>query len=401
MGFIGSLLSDGKGSGFQAGGNGPETPVQNGATTDQATQLYGQTQNGLTQQQNFLNLLSQQGGLANQSNVFSQQQGLANQLQQQANGAGPNPVQAMLAQNTAANTANQAALMAGQRGVGGNAGLMARQAAMNGANNQQQMVGQAATLGAQQQLAAQQALMQQQQNLAGMATQQVGQQANALTGLNQATQSAQGNILGALGNQNSANVSLQNGKNSANAGMAGINAQGQQAIFGGLLGGAGSAMSNMKAHGGMITAPQQFADGGAVQLGAVPMPSLAAPVGNGPQSFAGNFLSGYGPSAVGSVQPPTQASAAPMTGSSALQKGSSDAMSGLIKAAPALLAASQGAVVPGQASVKGDSYKNDTVPAILSPGEVVIPRHVMQSKNPAEQAKKFVAAIMAKQGMQK
>ena len=39
----------------------------------------------------------------------------------------------------------------------------------------------------------------------------------------------------------------------------------------------------------------------------------------------------------------------------------------------------QGGAVPGQAQVPGDSAKNDTVHAQLSPGEVVIPRTMVQS----------------------
>lgn len=57
-----------------------------------------------------------------------------------------------------------------------------------------------------------------------------------------------------------------------------------------------------------------------------------------------------------------------------------------------------GGHVPGQASVDGDSYKNDTVPAMLSPGEVVIPRSVMQSDDAPKKAAKFVAAVLAKKG---
>ena len=38
----------------------------------------------------------------------------------------------------------------------------------------------------------------------------------------------------------------------------------------------------------------------------------------------------------------------------------------------------QGGVVPGQARVFGDSLANDTQPALLSPGEAVIPRSIMQ-----------------------
>jgi hypothetical protein len=39
-----------------------------------------------------------------------------------------------------------------------------------------------------------------------------------------------------------------------------------------------------------------------------------------------------------------------------------------------------GGHVPGQAEVSGDSPKNDTVPAMLSPGEYVVPR--TQAKSP-------------------
>jgi hypothetical protein len=58
------------------------------------------------------------------------------------------------------------------------------------------------------------------------------------------------------------------------------------------------------------------------------------------------------------------------------------------------MAAAQGAIVPGKAKVQGNSEKNDTVPAMLSPGEVVIPRDVMQSSDPVSGAAKFVAALL-------
>lgn len=54
-----------------------------------------------------------------------------------------------------------------------------------------------------------------------------------------------------------------------------------------------------------------------------------------------------------------------------------------------------GGPVPGKAKVSGNSLKNDNVQALLSPGEVVIPRSVMQSANPAEGAARFVAAVLA------
>jgi hypothetical protein len=49
----------------------------------------------------------------------------------------------------------------------------------------------------------------------------------------------------------------------------------------------------------------------------------------------------------------------------------------------------EGGEVPGVAEVPGDSYANDKVPAMLSPGEIVIPR----SHTTPDRAKEFVQAI--------
>jgi hypothetical protein len=49
--------------------------------------------------------------------------------------------------------------------------------------------------------------------------------------------------------------------------------------------------------------------------------------------------------------------------------------------------------------VHGDSIKNDTVPAMLSPEEIVIPRHIVLGPNAPEMAAKFVADVLAKKGM--
>lgn len=64
--------------------------------------------------------------------------------------------------------------------------------------------------------------------------------------------------------------------------------------------------------------------------------------------------------------------------------------------APAPVRARGGAApaeVPGKAKFKGDTRSNDTVPALLSPGEIVLPRTVAQSEDAPEKAKKFVEAI--------
>lgn len=54
-----------------------------------------------------------------------------------------------------------------------------------------------------------------------------------------------------------------------------------------------------------------------------------------------------------------------------------------------------GGVVPGGAPVAGDSPKNDVVPAMLSPKEVVLPRSITLSEDAPQKAAAFVAALMA------
>ena len=49
-----------------------------------------------------------------------------------------------------------------------------------------------------------------------------------------------------------------------------------------------------------------------------------------------------------------------------------------------------GGMVPGHAMVHGDSPKNDTQPAMLSPGEGVIPKSIMQAPDAPERAKQFI-----------
>jgi len=54
----------------------------------------------------------------------------------------------------------------------------------------------------------------------------------------------------------------------------------------------------------------------------------------------------------------------------------------------------EGGVVPGEAEVPGDSYSNDKVPAMLSPGEIVIPR---SKADDPDKAKEFVDKIMTEE----
>jgi hypothetical protein len=285
----------------------------------------------LGQQQAFLNALQAQGGVQNQSSVFQQQQGLANQLGLMAQGGGPNPAAAQLAQATGDNVANQAALIASQRGASANAGMAARLAAQQGGNIMQQAAGQGATLQAQQQLAAINALQNQQQGMGNIATQQVNQQQNATMGLTAAQQAQQQMYLNAIQGQNN--------------NITGQNAQAMQAAT-------------------ARTAADNQMKGAVLQTGG---------------ALAGTFYGGPAGGAAGGKtgQQMAQNTAAPMP-----------------VGVPTMTAA-HGGVVPGKATIPGDHPQNDTVSAALSPGEIVIPRSVLDSPDPANAAMHFVAGIMA------
>lgn len=439
-------------------------------------QVYGQGQQLAGQLAGANAIANQSGALGAQQQLAAQQQATAQQYQNIANGTGPNPAQAALNNATGQNVANQAALMAGQRGAGANVGLLARQAAMQGANTQQQAIGQSAEMQAQQQiaglsglaqqqqaiggtnqsvagiagqqLAAQQAQQQalaaqaaqqvgmqqagvnaqagqaaalvaqqqaQQQALAAQAAGQVANQMGATTALSQGQQAEQGTLLGGLGAQNSASVGSQGNVNTANAGLAGTVMQGQQGIIGGGLNAAGAAMG--LADGGEIK-PKKMAEGGAP----------------GPTSAFGQFLKGWGS---GMSQPGQDASAisdmgAQTSGGKALNSGMTSLGKGIGKKLNAPLTVGEGVPMAGpdassgstaligalaaagglaekgghvaakspeqKAVKKGNSYDNDKIPAMLSEGEIVIPRDVLQSGDPVRGAADFVAKVMAKRG---
>lgn len=312
------------------------------------------------QQQGFVNQLQAQNGVGNQSQVFNQQQQLAGQLQNQAKGQGPNPVQAQLAQNTAQNVGQQASLQAGQRGASSNVGLMARNVGQQGANIQQQSVGQAATLGAQQQLAAQQALMQQQASMAGLATNQVGQLQTGTQNQIAATQNQQGMQLQNLQNWNALNANAAQGA-SSNAVEYSKQNMTQNAAMGQGIGAGLSGVGSMLKSSPSSSSNDQNSQNWANYMGAPSGKSnggMAGYANGGPVSCYGQALHGMNMRSGGSV--------------------------------------------PGKAKVSGDSPKNDTVSAMLSPGEVVIPRSVLSGPNAASKAKSFVEAVLAKhKGMRK
>lgn len=414
MGFVSDILGGSNGAGFQAQGTNIISPFNQGS----AESAQRTSTNSIDQQRDFAAAVAAQNGLGNQSSVFNQLQGVAN-------GTGPNPAMAQLNQATGANVANQAALMAGQRGAGANAGLLARLAAQQGGALQQQAVGQGATMQANQSL---NALGQ----LGGIAGQQVGQQQNALSGLNSAAQNNQNAILNQIQGQNNANVSMQSNINNANAGIAQGNQKSQSELLGGALNGAAGLASLAFAGGGSVPG---YATGGAISP-VVPMPTSQ------PQSFATNYFNQMGntsanaPSGISQgvgalgkvignlfqskpVAPTWGNSAAdyqalpeagiwgnnaadygalpdaqPLTAESMVENPMSDASMPL----PGnTMMASTGGKVPGRAQVRGDSYSNDTVNAKLSPGEIVIPRSILEGKNPVQMAAKFVESELLKQ----
>lgn len=327
-GAVGGLL--GLNNTFQAQG----TDIQRGTNQGQLDQAYQGAQSGIQQQQQFANQAGAQNGFGNQSAVFGQQQALANQLQNQANGQGPNPAQAALAQSTGQNIASQAALMAGQRGASANVGQMARQAAMQGAATQQQAVGQGATLQAQQQLAAQQALANQQAQMQNVAGNQIGTQGGALGSLSGAQQNEQNILQNANTNANNANVAMQSNINSVNAGVEAGNQKTGMGMLGGIAGGIGGALSGAKSFFGL-------AEGGEV-----------------PDHIA-HMASIYHPH---------------------LAKGGN------------IEALKSGGQVPGKPQVNHNDYKNDKVPAVLSPGEVVLDLDTMNDKGPIGKMARALAA---------
>ncbi len=328
--------------------NSPK-PLQ-GVDETQIGAAAGHVNTGLAQQQAFVNAVNAQNGLGNQTQVYNQLQGIAN-------GTGPNPAQAALNQATGNNVAQQAALMASQRGVGANPGLIARQAAMQGANIQQNAAGQAATLQAQQQMAAINAA-------GGLANQQAAQQQQALGQYNQFAQGQQQNLLNAAGQYNNVNAGIYGTDTAAATAAAGRNQEMNKGLASG-LGAAATALGGSSGSGSSTPAI-----GGFPSLASAPT-MVAAHGGEIPASRAGQHLKGL------------------------YAQGGEVAPAPSVSVGPKLKA---GGPVPGKAKVKGDSLKNDTVAAQLSPGEAVIPRSVMQSKNPGAEAAKFVEAILAKQG---
>lgn len=339
MSSIGSLFSD------PAKVNVDENLAQSG-TNLTAGALYGNAP-GQVQTNQF-------GGgigtsLQNALNTTQQQQAFANQLQQQANGTGgPNLGQQLLNKATQQNNEQAAGAIAGQRGL--NPALGIRMALDQQAGNNQTAAGQAATERMQEQLSSEQLLAQQQSaiqqgNLSTLGTAgglQQGQDAQALQRAQmEATQAAQ-------------NAQLKANAQSLNAGVQ----QGQQQLGTQLLGGLIGGASSIGAAGAMGKA-----DGGRIDR---PVPSMLSP---------GE-----------AVIDPEDANDEELVRELVAHVRQRRSMGGRIR------------LVPGQASVRGDSPRNDTVPASLRPGTVILPRTVMNASDAPQRAAEFVRHLPPRGG---
>lgn len=414
-GGLGGGLSNlfGSNNQFQAQG----APIQAGTTSGQLNNAYSGAQGALGIQQGITNTLNTglNQGAGNESN-------LANMYANQAAGGGPNPALTQLNQTTGQNIAQQAALAAGQRGAGANAGLIAAQNAQQGAATQQNAVGQAATLGAQQQLAAE-------SNLQNLSANQVAQGTGATQTLNNAQQNEQNILQGANTAANNANVAQQSNINNVNAGISTANANTSGSIVGGLLSGV-SSIAGLFAHGGevgkdrqqvehvpWVKKPQMLAGGGVTgQATSAPQsyvgqwlnssPDIQSPLvqqtnlntaGSNPLSGLGGAIEDVANALPVGLNAESIASQAP-----GLSTGASDLsnMGGLENVYKGGLMKSGGkvnAANPAQKAVKsGDSLQNDKVPAMLSQGELVIDRDTMKDPGPMGQMARALEAHINK-----
>lgn len=220
---------------FQAGA----AQINPGTNTAQLNNAYTGAQTGLNNQNTLVGELQPQVPVAVQNQLA-----VAQQEKDMLNGVGPNPALTQLNQTTGQNIAGTTAAMAGVRGSSVNPALIAREAAQQGAATEQNAVGQAATLSAEQQVAAR-------QDLANLSNNQISQTGQAVTNANTANQNEQSILQGANTAANNAAVGMQSNINNTNAATAAANQNMQGNVLGGI--GAGiSAVSNLFEEGGVV-----------------------------------------------------------------------------------------------------------------------------------------------------
>jgi hypothetical protein len=290
------------------------------------------------------------GALDNINNMTSLEGTLGNI----AAGGGPQPAQTQFQQNLGNIQSQQAATAAGQRGASGNVGLMERNIGQQGAATAQQAAGTALASQQTQQLGALGAEAGVQNNIAG------------------ANQGLYGTATGANNAQNTGNIANYAQMQGVNANTSLANTQTQSSMIGGLAGGGGSALTALMAKGGTVPGPQATPPVTMASGGQAPAP---APQPYNAQSFVGQLLS--------------QSQQAPQ----------SAAKGGKIVTTPEM--ASKGEAVPGKVQGKKNDIKNDKVPAMLTPEEIVLPISVTKAADAPQKAAAFVQHVKAKQGMKR
>jgi phage gpG-like protein len=360
--------------------------LQQGTNVGQLNQAYQNAQQGIAGVGNLAGTLSPGVGQGAKT-----QDVLTQQLLGQAQGQGPSVGQEILNQATRRNIAQQAALQAGQRGAGANAGLIAANNANLGANIQQQAGEQAALLGAQQQLAAQ-------GQLAGLAGQQVGQGLNAAQLQGQLSQNEQNILQNANAAANQAAVASQNNINEINAKAEQANQQANQGILAGL----GQALGGI---GGALLGPLGTEAGSALGNAAKNLFG-----GKKKEAFGGEILPPHLDKMMAMYHPHFHAGGmvhgAPQQTKKEL-KGEKSMMGykmgGMVKKKHMMHEHedeyASGVRVPGEPKVHHDDYKNDTVEAKLSPGEFVIDIDSMKDKGKLGKMARFVAKEIERKKM--
>lgn len=441
FGGAGPLQADGGGGGFASAiGGGMGSPVQDpgpynafNAVAPQnsfnavAPQSGFQAQQANLQNTDFSGALQQSMFAQDPGMAVGQQQGdFANQLRAQIAGNGiPSLAQMQLQRALQQNQMQQAAAMGGVRGI--NPALASRLIGQQGAQMGQDTAAQAAMLRAQEQMNAQQMLGQALQAQRGQDI--LGQQAttgrigtlgglqqgqNALTlqnsmqtqGMNQATsmgnaqlaQGAQGmNLQAALANQQAGMGAL-----GLNAGVAGQNASlagdAQRLNAMAAMGNQQAALESQKINAGIYGQNANISTGawggllgGVGSLLGMPSGKPMAEGGEVPSTFAlDDPMSYIGIRSVPNIwdiitkkttKPPVPPGGAQPYGADSFLTG--DMLGGAA-------AFGGGGAVPGRAAVGGDSSRNDTVPIMASPGEVVLPRSVADDP---EKSAAFVRAL--------
>lgn len=365
--------------------------------------------------------------------IFGQQGTFAQQLLAQSQGQGPNIADLQLQQATNQNNQRAAGALASQRGM--NPALAQRIIAQQAATNNQNAAGQSGILRAQQQLAAQNQLGNVYGQQAGEAATNIG----TYVGAQQAANQANAQIA-----QNNSNLNAQTASGILNPASTLSLAKGGQVKPSAehhleqLLIAIGSKVKpkHLAAGGGFgtkgdvaIFAP--LATGGAGAGGAANLNPKMFQTGTtdpttGMDSVTGyaDDLSGVGGTAAGGADfagadlGASAAGAADLGAAAGAAEGGGDILGLAALAAhggkiPAMVspgerfipphlveAVRKGKVLashispkfPGKAKIKGDNEENDTVPKMLSPGGVVIPRTKADNDN---DAREFLLAIKA------